>query len=159
LQVTEMARMEQQMRALSDERDNCIKTTKQLEAQIQQAESAQKMQMDRANERQKNYERALYDTRQVLAMKDAKIATLESNLQKAGGGQVVTSALPDVPLSGSFDARQMSGSFDASKPTIASGLSGSLDSSSRKKTGSDAQQTPSSANKRVSFREQVQSAL
>jgi hypothetical protein len=154
--------MEQQMRALSDERDNCIKTTKQLEAQIQQAESAQKMQMDRANERQKNYERALYDTRQVLAMKDAKIATLESNLQRAGGGQVVTSALPDVPLSGSFDARQMSGSFDASKPTIASGLSGSLDSSSsssRKKTGSDAQQTPSSANKRVSFREQVQSAL
>ncbi len=72
------------MRALSDERDTCIKTTKQLEAQIQHAESAQKMQMDRANERQKNYERALYDTRQVLAMKDAKIATLEANLQRAG---------------------------------------------------------------------------
>ena len=32
--TSEMSRMEQQMCALSDERDNCIKTTKQVEAQI-----------------------------------------------------------------------------------------------------------------------------
>jgi hypothetical protein len=49
------------------------------------------MQMDRANERLKNYERALFDTRQVLAMKDAKIATLESNVSRLSGSQPLNS--------------------------------------------------------------------
>ena len=72
---------------MTAERESNLKNIQHLETQIQQAESAQKMQMDRANERLKNYERALFDTRQVLAMKDAKIATLESNVTRLSGGQ------------------------------------------------------------------------
>jgi hypothetical protein len=82
-----MSRMEQHIRGLAAERESNLKNIQHLEAQIQQVESAQKMQMDRANERLKNYERALFDTRQVLAMKDAKIATLESNVSRLSGGQ------------------------------------------------------------------------
>ena len=65
-------------RFLVQDRDANLKTIQSLEAKLQQEKSSQKMQMDRANERLKNYERALFDTRQVLAMKDAKIAKLES---------------------------------------------------------------------------------
>ena len=74
------------------ERDDNVTTIQKLEAKLQQAESSQKMQMDRANERLKNYERALFDTRQVLAMKDAKIATLESNVNRLSSSQPLSSA-------------------------------------------------------------------
>ena len=73
------------------EREENVKSIQSLESQLQQAESAQKMQMDRANERLKNYERALFDTRQVLAMKDAKIATLESNVNRLSSGPPMNS--------------------------------------------------------------------
>ena len=76
----------------AQERDDHKKAIQNLEEQLQKAESSQKMQMDRANERLKNYERALFDTRQVLAMKDAKIATLESNINRLTSGQPLNSA-------------------------------------------------------------------
>jgi hypothetical protein len=87
----------------AQERDDNKKAIQNLQEQLQKAESSQKMQMDRANERLKNYERALFDTRQVLAMKDAKIATLESNINRLTSGQPLNSARSassDNPMSG-----------------------------------------------------------
>ncbi|MGB1598024.1 MAG: hypothetical protein ACPIOQ_35030, partial [Promethearchaeia archaeon] len=64
-QTAEISRMEQDMHAMTSERDTNAMTIQQLQAQITQSESDKKMQIDRANERLKNYERALFDTRQV----------------------------------------------------------------------------------------------
>ena len=48
------------------ERDAASKHMQTLEMSASQAESDKKMQIDRANERLKSYERALFDTRQVF---------------------------------------------------------------------------------------------
>jgi hypothetical protein len=63
------------------ERDAASKHMQTLEMSASQAESDKKMQIDRANERLKSYERALFDTRQVSCFisRDGRINEGEQN--------------------------------------------------------------------------------
>lgn len=52
--------------ALAKEKEQDRMKISAMEHQLHQSESMYKMQMERTNERLKHYERALFDTRQVL---------------------------------------------------------------------------------------------
>eukprot|EP00960_Hanusia_phi_P057200 763491-Hanusia_phi.AAC.4 len=91
-QSAEMSRLEIQMRALNKEKEQDRMKLSAMEHQLHQSESMYKMQMERTNERLKHYERALFDTRQVLAMKDTKIAQLETNISRLLGSDQGSSA-------------------------------------------------------------------
>jgi hypothetical protein len=158
-QTAEISRMEQDMHAMTSERDTNAMTIQQLQAQITQSESDKKMQIDRANERLKNYERALFDTRQVLAMKDAKIATLESNVKRLSAGKAASprpvGADNITPHPGSIDGsvtRASPGPQRTAMPEhLRTGSPPSVSQVYNQGWGPDPRQQE--GNKRVSFRE------
>jgi chromosome segregation ATPase len=81
-QVAEITSLEQQLRAQDKQREEDRMKIVSMEAQLNQTNSGNRVQIDRANERIQAYERALFDARQTLASKDSRIAELESSVSR-----------------------------------------------------------------------------
>jgi len=81
-QVAEITSLEQQLRATGKQREEDKMKIVSMEAQLNQTNSGNRVQIDRANERIQAYERALFDARQTLASKDSRIAELESSVSR-----------------------------------------------------------------------------
>jgi len=136
-QVAEITSLEQQLRATGKQREEDKMKIVSMEAQLNQTNSGNRVQIDRANERIQAYERALFDARQTLASKDSRIAELESSVARLHQAASRASGISPGNNYRSGGGNSYGGSFSSPFDTTKANLSGVVMSPMQGSEGAD----------------------